>query len=140
MFTTVAFVSYAIAPDWMWMYFLAPSDVSWALPAIATGYVGMFLIGFAAATGMKPLGRGALAGAAIGALTAEVVVVAIMWSRYHLIGTKQEWMNGRAHELFTASPSGPVTKIGLLGPIFLVVFAVALFLTWRGRREAAAGR
>lgn len=139
-FTAVAFISYAVAPDWMWMYFLTPSDASWALPGIAIGYVGMFLLGFAAAIGIRPVGRGMLVGAAVGALSAEVVVVALTWSRYHLIGTKEEWVAGRAHELFTASPSGPVTTIGILGPVFLVVLGASLFVAWRSGRAAVAGR
>ena len=139
-FTAVAFISYAVAPDWMWMYFLRPSDVAWALPGIALGYIGMFLLGFSAAIGMKPLGRGVLAGAALGTLSAEVVTVALTWSRYHNIGTKQEWLAGRAHELFTTGPSGPVKTIGLLGPVFVVVFAAALFIAWRSSRAAAADR
>jgi hypothetical protein len=139
-FTAIAFISYAVAPDWMWMYFLAPSDVAWALPGIAVGYVAVFVLGFAAAVGLKPLGARVLATAAITMLIGEIGVVALTWSRYHLIGTRQEWVTGNAHELFTASPSGPVTTIGLLGPVFLAVFAVSLFVTWRSGRAAAARR
>jgi hypothetical protein len=139
-FTAVAFISYAVAPDWMWMYFLRPSDAAWALPGIPFGYVSMFLVGFAAAIGIKPLGRRALAGAAIGALNAEIAVVALTWSRYHSIGTRQEWRAGRAHELFTTSPAGPVKTIGLLGPVFVVVFAASLYVAWRSSRAASAGR
>jgi hypothetical protein len=139
-FTAIAFISYALAPDWMWMYFLSPSDAAWALPGIALGYVAVFLLGFAAAAGLKPLGARAVTAAAVSMVAAEFGVVALTWSRYHLIGTKAEWASGNAHELFTASPSGPVTTIGLLGPVFLVVFAAALFMTWRSRRAPAAGR
>jgi hypothetical protein len=139
-FTAVAFISYAVAPDWMWMYFLEPSDASWALPGIAIGYVAVFLVGFAAAVGLASLGRRAVIAAAVTMLIGELGVVALTWSRYHLIGTKEEWLAGRAHELFTASPSGPVTTIGILGPVFLVIFGVSLFVTWRSGRAAVAGR
>jgi hypothetical protein len=139
-FTTIAFISYAVAPEWMWMYFLTPSDVAWALPGIAIGYVAVFALGFAAAVGLKPLGARVLASAAVTMLIGEIGVVALTWSRYHLIGTRQEWTSGTAHELFTASPSGPVTTIGLLGPVFVVVFVIALFVTWRSGRAPVARR
>lgn len=139
-FTAVAFISYASAPDWMWMYFLTPSAVAWALPGIAIGYVAVFLLGFAAAVGLRPLGRRVVAAAAITMLIGEVGVVALTWSRYHLIGTRAEWLSGNAHELFTANPSGPVTTIGLLGPVFLATFAASLFIAWRSSRAAAVSR
>jgi hypothetical protein len=139
-FTIVAFVSYAVAPDWMWMYFLEPSKVAWALPGIGVGYLSMFTIGYSGAVGLRPLGRRIVAGAALGAVAAELTGVAITWSRYHLVGTRREWLAGRAHELLTLSPSGPVVTIGLLGPAFVAVFAVALFVTWRSSRAAPAGR
>lgn len=136
-FTVVAFVSYAVAPDWMWMYFIDPNDAAWALPAIAAGYGGAFLLGFAAAAGLKPLGSRALVAAGAGMLVAEIVVIAITWSRYHLVGTRGEWASGNAHELFTASPTGPVATIGVLVPVFFVVLAAALFYTWRSTRRSA---
>lgn len=139
-FTIVAFVSYAVAPDWMWMYFFTPSDVAWTLPGIAAGYVLVFVIAFAGAVGLKPLGRRASIAAATGMLMGELGIVAITWSRYHLVGTTREWVAGDAHELFTASPSGPVATIGVLAPLSILVIAVALYVTWRSSRAAPAGR
>ena len=139
-FTIVAFVSYAVAPDWMWMYFLDASKVSWMLPGLALGYVSMFVLGYAAAVGLRPLGRRMQVGAALGALAAEVGTLAVTWSRYHLVGTRAEWRRGAAHELFTAHPSGPVTTIGLLGPAFAIVLVVSLVVTWRSGRAPLADR
>jgi hypothetical protein len=137
-FTIVAFASYAVAPDWMWMYFLDPDDVAWALPAIALGYLVAFVVGFAAAVGLKPLGRRIVTFAAAAMIAAEVVVIAITWSRYHEVGTRAEWLKGDAHELFSVSPSGPVATIGVLAPVFFVVLAGALFYTWRSSRSGTA--
>jgi hypothetical protein len=138
-FTIIAFVSYALAPDWMWMYFFTPSKVAWTLPGIAVGYLLMFVVGFGASIALKPLGAKVVASVAVGLLAGELGIVAITWSRYHLVGTKQEWLNGNAHELFTSSPSGPASTIGLLGPAFALICAAALFVTWRANR-ASAGR
>lgn len=139
-FTLVALISYAIAPDWMWMYFLDPSDVSWTVPLIPAGYMFVFALAFAAAVAVRRVSRRVLwAGIAV-AVAMEVVVIAITWDRYHLVGTEREWIQGSANELFSASPSGDAKTIGLLGPLFLVVLAVSLVLVWRSRREASAHR
>ena len=133
-FTFVAFASYAVAPDWMWMYFLDPSDVAWALPAIAVAYVVTYLLGFAAAIELKQLGTKVVTAAAAAMVVGEIVVIALTWSRYHLVGTRSEWLEGNAHELFSVSPSGPVTTIGLLVPVFFVVLAASLVYVWRSSR------
>jgi hypothetical protein len=139
-FTIVAFASYAVAPDWMWMYFLDPGDVAWALPGLVVAYVAAYLLGFAAAIGLKPLGTRALVIAAGVTIAAEIGVLALTWSRYHLVGTRSEWLRGEAHELFSISPSGPVKTIGLLVPAFFVVLALAFFSTWRSARAGARPR
>ena len=136
-FTFVAFASYVVAPAWMWMYFLDPSDVAWALPGIAAGYAVTFLTGFAAAIGLKPLGTKFIAGAAALMVAGEILVIAITWSRYHQVGTRAQWLSGDAHELFSVSPAGPVKTIGVLVPVFFVVLAASLLYTWRSRRVAA---
>jgi hypothetical protein len=133
-FTIVAFASYAVAPDWMWMYFLDPGDVAWSLPGLAVAYLAAYALGFAAAIGLKPLGTRAVVIAAAATVLAEIGVIAITWSRYHLVGTRSEWLRGNAHELFSVSPSGPVKTIGILVPAFFVVLGVSLFWTWRSSR------
>lgn len=134
-FTIVAFVSYAVAPDWMWMYFLDPSDVAWSIPGLVIAYLATYGLGFAAAIGLKPLGGRALVATGVALIVAELGILALTWSRYHLVGTRAEWASGRAHELFSISPSGPVRTIGILVPMFFVVLAFALYSTWRdGRR------
>lgn len=139
-FTVVAFVSYAVAPDWMWMYFLDPSDAAWSVPGLVLAYLATYVLGFAAAIGLKPLGTRALVAAGIALVVAEVGIIALTWSRYHLVGTRAEWARGDAHELFSVSPSGPVRTIGILVPLFFVVLAVALYSTWRGTRAARSHR
>jgi hypothetical protein len=136
-FTIVAFVSYAVAPDWMWMYFLDPSDVAWSLPGIALGYLAVFVVGFASAIGLKGLGRRALVAAGLSMIAGELGVIAITWSRYHEVGTRAEWLRGDAHELFSVSPSGPVATIGVMIPLFFVALAAGLFYVWRARASGS---
>lgn len=139
-FTATAFVSYVVAPDWMWMYFLEPDAVDWALPFIAVAYVATFALGFAAALGLRELSRVYVFAAAVAALIGEVVIVAITWERYRAVGTTGEWLAGDAFPLLGTSPEGPVQVISPLGPAFAVVLVAAFVWMLRGRHETATDR
>lgn len=139
-FTGTAFASYVVAPDWMWMYFVAPDPIAWTLPLIAIGYLVTFGLGFAAAQGIRVLGRGYVAGACVAMLIAEVAVVAVTWDRYRAVGTKSEWLAGSAHSLFAAPPTGPVRLIGVLGPVFAVILIAGIIVAWRTTRATTADR
>jgi hypothetical protein len=139
-FIATALISYAIAPDWMWMYFLDPADVAWSVPLIALGYLFFYVVGFAAGVTLGRVSKLSLWSAIGAALGLEAGVVALTWDRYHLIGSAAEWASGRAHELFSASPTGPARTISLLGPVFLITLGAGLYLTWRDERATAARR
>ena len=139
-FTAVALLGYALAPDWMWMYFLPPGDVAWAVPLVLALYPCAFVGAFAAGVALKDLGRGALAAALALAAAAELLVVALTWDRYRLVGTRREWLAGDAHALLTASPEGPVAGLALAAPALAAVVAVAALVAYRSRRGPDAGR
>ena len=139
-FTATAVISYFLAPDWMWMYFWDPNPVAWSVPLIAIGYVLTFALAFAAAISLRDLGTRAVWIAAGLAAVAEVVMVGLTWDRYHRVGTRSEWLNDAAHELFSTSPSGPVKTIGILGPIFAVVLIGSLILARRSRDASLTDR
>lgn len=139
-FTATAFISYALVPDWMWMYWIDPSKVTWALPGIAIGYFFVFVVSFAAATAMAPLGRRVQIGAALMALIGEVGIVAITWDRYHRIGSTSQWLEGRAHELFSLHPEGAARAISAMGPVFGVVFVACVVVAWRSRHAFVTDR
>ncbi|MFN2593705.1 MAG: hypothetical protein ABR579_02310 [Actinomycetota bacterium] len=138
-FTATAFISYALAPDWMWMYWIDPSHAAWALPGIAIGYLFVFTVSFAAGTAIKQLGTRVQITAVVAALCGEVGIVAITWDRYHRIGTTAQWLQGKAHELFSLHPSGAARAIGAMGPVFALAFVACLVVTWRSRDAVAAG-
>ena len=139
-FTTTALISYVIAPDWMWMYFLDPSDVSWTVPFIAPAYLFVYASSFAAGVALAQGSRSWTWAAAVASLMLEAAVVAVTWDRYREVGTRAEWLDGTAHQLLTAAPTGPARTIGLLGPVFVVVLVATLIVAIRGRRATAAGR
>lgn len=134
-FTLVAMLSYLIAPDWMWMYFLDPDEVAWSLPLIPLGYLFVYVVGFAAAIPLRAASRRAWWAALAATLAMEVVVIGITWDRYHEVGTTRQWLNDAAHELFSAAPTGPARTIGLMSPLFVVI-AIAAF--WYVRRQQRA--
>lgn len=139
-FTMTAFVSYVVAPEWMWMYFLSPDSVAWTLPLIAVGYLVTFGLGFAAAQGLRVLGRGWVTGASAAMVIAEVAVVGVTWDRYRLVGSTDEWLAGSAHPLFGVPPTGPVRLISVLGPVFAVALIAGIIVTWRTKRAFATDR
>ena len=139
-FTATAFISYVVAPDWMWMYFLDPDGVAWSLPVVALGYPATFVLGFAAALGLRSLSRSYVFGAAAAALVSEIVVLGLTWDRYRFVGTTKEWLSNEAVPLLSTSPEGPVRVIGLLGPLFLVVLVATFLWTLRGRRATTTDR
>jgi hypothetical protein len=139
-FTATAMISYVLAPDWMWMYFLEREDASWAVPFIPVGFLFVYVMSFAAATALKGLGRGVVWIAAGLAVAAEVIVLSLTWDRYHRVGTTAEWLRDSAHELFTTSPTGPVKTISVLGPVFVVVTAAAFVVVIRSARADSSNR
>lgn len=138
-FTLVAMLSYLVAPDWMWMYFLDPDEVAWSLPLIPLGYLFVYVVGFAAAIPLREASRRMWWAALAVTVAMEVVVIGVTWDRYHLIGTTREWLNDTAHELFTPTPTGPARVIGLMSPVFVVV-AVAAFVYVRRQQRALTPR
>lgn len=135
-FTLVALVSYLVAPDWMWMYFLDPAGVSWAVPLILLAYLGVYVIAFASAVALSSVGRKLVWAGVAASLLVELALVAITWDRYHLIGTREQWLKDAAHELLTATPTGPARTISLLGPVFMAALALSAVAVWRARRAS----
>jgi hypothetical protein len=139
-FTASALLSYVVAPDWMWMYFLDPADARWTLPLMPFAYLATYILGFAAGMSLKQVSaRAAWIGAAT-ALAFEVGVVALTWDRYRAVGSRAQWNSSSAYDLFASPPSGPVVMISVTGTVFVVVLITGLIWLWRHSRARVAGR
>lgn len=138
-FTSTALISYVVAPDWMWMYYADPGKLGWAVPLIGVAYLICFGLAFVSAIGFRTSGINIVWPLAITSLVFEGVVVAFTWARYHRVGTQAEWLSGKAAELFSTSPQGPVKTIGILGPVFAVALAAAVVVAYRSRDATSAG-
>ena len=138
-FTASALLSYVVAPDWMWMYFIDPAEARWTLPLMPFAYLGTYVLGFAAGISLKQFSPRVAWAGAVAALAFEVGVVALTWDRYRAVGSATQWSSGNAYDLFATSPSGPVVTISVSGAAFLVSLVVALTFVWRKSRASAAG-
>jgi hypothetical protein len=139
-FTGSALLSYTVAPDWMWMYFIDPAEARWTLPLMPFAYLVTYIIGFAAGISLKQVSARVAWGGALAALAFEVGVVALTWDRYRAVGSATEWSSGTAYDLFASPPSGPVVTISVSGAVFLVSLVVALIFIWRQSRASATSR
>lgn len=135
-FTTVAMLSYRIAPDWMWMYYKDPEEMKPAVPLMPLGYMAAFVAAFASAVRLRDQERSVWP-AATAAAVAEVAVVAATWDRYHRIGTRSEWEAGTASELVTAKPRGLAKKVSSYAPVVFVTFLFGLALARRSSASSA---
>lgn len=130
-FTASALLSYVVAPDWMWMYFLEPDEARWTVPLMPFAYVATYVLGFAAGVSLKQLSmRMVWFGAAV-ALAAEAAVVALTWDRYVSVGSPE---TGEVYYLFDSPPAGPVVMISVTGAVFAVVLVAGLIWLWRQSR------
>ncbi len=136
-FTASAVLSNKHAPDWMWMYFRDPEEMAGATKLMPMAYFAAYGASFLAAQRAAP---SSVARAVAAALTAEVAVVAATWDRYHRIGTKEEWEQGRADELIALKPRGKAKQVAAYVPLVMGTFGAGVALSWRERRAAATGR
>ncbi len=140
-FLATALISFGLVPDWMWMYYVDPNEIGWALMFMPAAYFLVFALSFVAAVGMRLSGwAGRTIPLAILMLLWEVLIIALTWDRYRFVGTAEEWSRGTAAPLFSTSPEGAVRVIGALGPVFLAVFVLSLIVVRRSGREIAADR
>ena len=134
--TASAMLSNKHAPDWMWMYYRDPDAMESVTRVMPLAYVGAFVAAFAAAVGLRRIGRSPRAAAAA-AVAAEVASVAATWDRYHRIGTKREWEQGTASELLTLKPEGKAKKISGYAPLVFGTLVVGLLIARKTDATAA---
>ena len=132
--------SYKLAPDWMWMYFPEDNSVSllgwiYILSVLYyMPYIGGFLLG-------KELFRRSKVVywiAVVYFLIMELVVILLLFNRYYFVGTREEFLSGKAVPL--NSPQSPVgTLMNVTGIVlFLVFVAMWWYLKKYKKQEATA--
>lgn len=128
-FLATALLAYARCADWMWMYFLEPP----ALSATDIGFMALLLyyLPYLAAWGLAREAeqrwprRGGYAVLGISAIL-NVYIVARLWDRYFHVGSRAEYLAGRAPTL--AEPN-VLTGVLNAGGAALAVTVVVLVVT-----------
>ncbi len=125
LFVISVILSYKLAPDWMWMYFPEDNSLSfWGWLYILSvlyymPYVGGFLLG------KELFRRNRLIYwlTMVYFLFMELLVILLLFKRYYFVGTRDEFLTGRAVPL--NSPQSPVgTLMNITGIVLFIIFVV----------------
>ncbi|MFN7976321.1 MAG: hypothetical protein U0166_28970 [Acidobacteriota bacterium] len=129
-FLGTALAAYLKGPDWMWMYFLDPPPLS----AGDLAFMGIVLYylpygaAFAATRHLERARRGGGYAVLAGSVVLNLYIVARLWDRYFHVGTRAEYLAGKAPRLvephaLTATLNAGGAALGIAA-IVLVVLAV----------------
>lgn len=128
-------VVYAIIrfPDWMWMYFLQESrNTLFELVYLFIFlYYFPYLLGFILGCSFLEMGKMAWMAFVLFLVGWEGWLIAHLFERYSVVGTRDEFLNGTAVSLFSPqNPIGPVmnASVGLMIVYYGVVW-------WRHRKK-----
>lgn len=127
-------LSYAIAPDWMWMYFPENPRINlldWIYLILFLYYLP-FAGGYLLTRELRKRNFIAGSSVAILSLLAEVFIVLRLWDRYTHVGTREEFLSGTA-ALLWKSPVNTVFNFTI--PVMVIIFIASFILL---RREAAS--
>lgn len=127
-FATAAMLSNKHAPDWMWMYLRDPREMKKVTDVMPIAYALAYVLAFASATRMA---RPARRKSALVAAACEVAIVGATWDRYHRVGTREEWEEGRADELVSLSPQGRAKKIASYTPLVAATLLAGVLMARR---------
>ncbi|MFN7975416.1 MAG: hypothetical protein U0166_24285 [Acidobacteriota bacterium] len=138
LFFGTAVASYALEPEWMFMYFVPGPSVGTA----GLAYMGILLYalpyvaGFALALEARQRARSLAAACLLGALAAQVMVVGGLWERYIRVGSLEAWRAGTAVRLPDHLPLARVSGTGgALIVMWLAGVALAYVPRWRAWRR-----
>lgn len=129
-FSSLAYYSYRIFPDWMFMYFVRSSDIPWGIVAlIFLGYFLAYNFGFFLKFDLEKTGRRVpwVVGA-IFLLLSGLIILPVR-DRYLNVGTLEQYLAGQAIPL----SDSPVGKLGMLMPV-MAALGLGLFL-WSRRQN-----
>lgn len=130
-FSSLAYYSYLLFPDWMFMYFVRAHEIPHGIVAlIFLGYFLVYNFGFFLKFDLEKIGRRVpwVAGA-IFLLLSGLIILPVR-DRYLNVGTLEQYLTGQAIPL----SDSPVGKLGMLMPV-MAALGLGLFL-WSRRQNS----
>lgn len=127
-FMALVLVSYGLAPDWMWMYFIDHHSVS----VFAVGYVLLMLyilplvVGIVLGQILYQAGKTWWRVSVIVCVGIEAALLAGLWRRYNTVATSGEYITGRGETLL-----GGTGTLAVVMNIGGVVCALTAVYWWR---------
>jgi len=138
-FLGTALLAYAKGPDWMWMYFLEPPDLSLfdlAFLSVMVYYVP-YGAGFALSRRLdRQMGRSGGFLALACSLILNIYVLARLFDRYAHVGTRADYLAGRAAFITGDHPLKGTLNLG--GATLAITAVVLIALAFRESRAARA--
>ncbi len=136
-FLLLVAVSYALNPDWMWMYYIDPDEVSW--PAICYILIGLYVIpllcGIYLGHELYLNGRWSWIAGMAATLLLELALLFLLWDRYNFIGTYVDFPARRGEPL--VGSTGTLALVMNIGGASAVVMGVYL---WRRLKKKGDAR
>ena len=129
-FSSLAYYSYRLFPDWMFMYFVRSSDIPHGIVALLfVGYFFAYNFGFFLKFDLSKMGRKVpwIVGA-IFLLLSGLIILPVR-DRYLNVGTLDQYLVGQVISL----NDSPVGKLGMLMPV-MAALGLGLFL-WSRRQN-----
>ncbi len=136
-FFGLALAGYAIAPDWMSMYFMEEgSPISfWGLAYLGVVlYAVPYAFGYAMGVGARRCSPLAVGGVLTLGLAVQVAVVLALWDRYFHVGTRSEYEAGTALLLPEHVELSQVFNLGTLA--LAVYLGICIWIARRRLRRA----
>ena len=131
-FIALAAFGYAVAPDWMFMYFIEASRVPfWMVLYAFILYFCLYLLGFFLAIELGKAHRSAPWIALFLSLVASIAVVLPLRKEYQTVGTFREFYTGGGVPLSESA----VTQHTTFPAIFLFASGIALLIFWARRQK-----
>ena len=131
-FLALVAASYAIAPDWMWMYYLAADEVSVAglIYVAVVLYLLPYFAGLFLGQQLSALSFRAWELGVAGCVFLQMALLVGWWQRYSQVGTMEEFFSGAARSLTSAQPLGTILNAGT------VVLVAIAWWQWRSLRKS----
>lgn len=133
-FSAAVFYAALTYPDWMWMYFLEDSANSGLelLYLFVFLYYMPYVLGFLLGRELKKISTSLWIILIVSQLLAEIWLIAHLFNRYSVIGTRDQFLSGTATSLF--GPDNPIALAMNGSVVLMVIYFIIIAYRYKKRR------